>query len=104
MADQEEQQDVRIEIKMIMSITDAKALQDAAIDLIDRNGVWHVGPNPTAAQKQEEIDKIKADPAQAVSNLVAFMNIDDLIAERVPGLEADSASVGAKVGRSGEFE
>jgi hypothetical protein len=104
MADLRKQQDVRIEIKMVMSISDMKALQDAAIDLIEREGVWHIGSNPTDAQKQEEIRQIEADPAHAVSNLIAFMNIDTLIAERIPGLEVESASVGAKVGAPGDFD
>ncbi|MEO3875666.1 hypothetical protein ABGB18_43370 [Nonomuraea sp. B12E4] len=104
MADQQEPQDVRIEIKMIMSVTDPRALRDAAIDLVRTRGVWHVGPDATPAQRQEEIDRIEADPAHAVSNLVAFMNLDDLVAERVPGLRPDSSTVGAKVGRPGDFD
>ncbi|WP_327585909.1 hypothetical protein OHA25_01935 [Nonomuraea sp. NBC_00507] len=41
-----------------------------------------------------------ADPAHAVSNLIAFMHIDDLIAAGIPGLEPDSASVRARVENS----
>ncbi|MFC4118385.1 hypothetical protein [Nonomuraea zeae] len=104
MADLEKQQDVRIEIKMIMSLTDVQALQDAAIDLIEREGVWHIGADPTEAQKQEEIRQIRDDPAHAVSNLIAFMNIDTMIADRIPGLEVESASVGTKVGEPGDFD
>lgn len=89
---------------MIMSITDVKALTDAAIEVIEREGVWHVGPDATPAQRQEEIGRIKADPAQAVSNLLAFLNLDDLIAKAVPGLEADRSSVAARVGNSGDFD
>jgi hypothetical protein len=104
MSDLEKQQDVRIEIKMTMSLTDVRALQDAAIDLIEREGVWHIGSNPTEAQKQDEIRQIRSDPAHAVSNLIAFMNIDTMIAERIPGLEVENASVGAKVGELGDFD
>ncbi|MBF8186828.1 hypothetical protein ITP53_13960 [Nonomuraea sp. K274] len=104
MTDSETQKDVRIEIKMTMSITDVKALQDAAVAVIEREGVWHIGPDATQAQRQEEIAQVRADPAHAVSNLVAFMNIDGLIADRVPGLAAESASVGAKVGRAADFD
>ncbi|MGI5284422.1 hypothetical protein ACQEVF_13905 [Nonomuraea polychroma] len=97
MSDSDTRQDVRVEITMTMSITDAQALRDAAIDTIERKGVWHIGPDATDAQKQAEINQITADPAHAVSNLVAFMNIDDLIAARIPGLESDSATVRARV-------
>ncbi|MEU6718853.1 hypothetical protein ABZ897_45935 [Nonomuraea sp. NPDC046802] len=89
--------DVRIELKMVMSITDVQALRNAAIEAVEREGVWHIGPDATAAQKQEEIDKIKADPAHAVSNLIAFMHVDDVIAARIPGLGAGSAQVAARV-------
>ncbi|MGP3914468.1 hypothetical protein [Nonomuraea sp. 10N515B] len=97
MSDSDTRQDVSVEITMTMSIIDAQALRDAAIDAIKRNGVWHIGPKATDAQKQAEIHQIMADPAHAVSNLIAFMHIDDLIAARIPGLESDSASVRARV-------
>ncbi|MEV0622972.1 hypothetical protein AB0I81_57310 [Nonomuraea sp. NPDC050404] len=94
----EDQRDVRVEMKMLMSVTDVRALTDTAVEMIEREGVWHIGPGATPAQKQEEIDKIKADPAHAVSNLIAYMHLDDLIAKAVPGLEAGEASVAARVG------
>ncbi|MEV4172047.1 MULTISPECIES: hypothetical protein [unclassified Nonomuraea] len=99
-----EQREVRVEVQMIMSIADVEALTNAAVELIEREGVWHVGPDATPAQKQEEIDRIKADPAHAVSNLVAFMSLDDQVARAVPGLRPDRASVAARVGDAGEFD